>query len=341
MIPRPASVTTKMRYVKRAIFGLAGLAAVLCASVAVAGESPRRQVALIAGPATHTFGEHEHYAGLKLLGDLLNENVPSVQATAYRRWPEAPHALANAAAIVIYADGGPDSALVSHMSQLEAPMARGVGLGVLHWALDVPKGQPGRFLIDWIGGCFETNWSVNPSWKASFEKIPVHPITRGVRPFTLGDEWYSHMRFRDGMRGVTPLLTAVPPDAVHEGDDGPYSGNPVMRSRKGEPEHVAWAYDREDGGRGFGFSGGHKQWNWAHDDFRKLVLNAIVWLAGGEVPPDGVKTPRPDIKRLLLNFEKPVPSRINLERFNRMLDDLNTTATAGPTNSAPVSAAVR
>jgi hypothetical protein len=315
------------------------------ASVGVAGEitpalaveQPRKQVALIAGPATHTFGEHEHYAGLKLLGDLLNENVPSVRATAYPRWPESSQVLTNVAAIIVCADGLPDNPLVAHLAELEPLMARGVGLGVMHWTLDVPKGQPGDRLIEWIGGCFETNWSVNPSWKATFESIPVHPVTRGVRPFVLADEWYSHMRFCEGMRGVTPLLTAVPPDEVHEGDDGPYSGNPVMRSRKGQSEHLAWAFERAGGGRGFGFAGGHKQWNWAHDDFRKLVLNAMVWLAGAEVPPDGVQTPRPDTQRLLLNFEKPVPSRINFARFDKLLDELNAPAQDHRTNSVPAS----
>ena len=36
-------------------------------------------------------------------------------------------------------------------------------------------------------------------------------------------------------------------------------------------EHLAWGYERENGGRGFGFSGGHFQWNWAQDDYRTLV----------------------------------------------------------------------
>ena len=42
---------------------------------------------------------------------------------------------------------------------------------------------------------------------------------------------------------------------------------------------MAWARERPDGGRGFGISGGHVHWNWGNDNFRKLVLNAIVWAA--------------------------------------------------------------
>ena len=49
-----------------------------------------------------------------------------------------------------------------------------------------------------------------------------------------------------------------------------------------------WAYDRKDGGRGFGFTGGHRHVNWGDDNFRKAVLNALVWSAHGNVPRKGI-----------------------------------------------------
>jgi hypothetical protein len=51
-----------------------------------------------------------------------------------------------------------------------------------------------------------------------------------------------------------------------------------------------WAVERADGGRGVGFTGGHFHKNWGNDDFRKTVLNALVWLAKAEVPADGVQS---------------------------------------------------
>jgi hypothetical protein len=51
---------------------------------------------------------------------------------------------------------------------------------------------------------------------------------------------------------------------------------------------VAWAVERPDGGRGFGFTGGHFHVNWGDSYFRTLILNALVWTAKGEVPPEGV-----------------------------------------------------
>jgi len=55
-----------------------------------------------------------------------------------------------------------------------------------------------------------------------------------------------------------------------------------------EPQHLLWVIERPDGGRGFGFTGGHFHKEWGHEDFRRVVLNALLWIAKAEVPPDGV-----------------------------------------------------
>ena len=117
------------------------------------------------------------------------------------------------------------------------------GSPILHYALD-PGKEFGPYLLDWIGGYYEQFWSVNPSWQADFKALPGHPITRGVKPFQVSDEWYYHMRFVEGMAGVTPILSAVPPDSTRKGPDGPHSGNAEVRARLGMAEHVAWAYER-------------------------------------------------------------------------------------------------
>jgi hypothetical protein len=111
-----------------------------------------------------------------------------------------------------------------------------------------------------------------------------------MKPFETNDEWYYHMRFREPMTGVTAILSAVPPDATRERPDGPHSNNPAVRAAKGkgEREVLAWAYERPEGGRGFGCTGAHFHRNWANDDFRRMMLNALVWTAGLEVPADGV-----------------------------------------------------
>jgi hypothetical protein len=65
---------------------------------------------------------------------------------------------------------------------------------------------------------------------------------------------------------------------------------------------MAWAYERPGGGRGFGFTGLHKHANLADDDMRTLLLNAVAWVAGLEVPADGVpskRLSRDDLERLI------------------------------------------
>ena len=160
----------------------------------------------------------------------------------------------------------------------------------------MPKENGGPEFLDWIGGYFEMNWSVNPHWTAKFDKLPDHPITRGVKPFEINDEWYYHMRFRPEHAGRHPdSHHACPrPDTLSR-PDGTHSGNPDVRRdvlEKKEPQHVAWASENAGGGRGFGFTGGHDHWNWGDPNFRKLVLNAILWTAKIEVPKDGVATSR-------------------------------------------------
>src|SRR5439155_84872 len=63
--------------------------------------------------------------------------------------------------------------------------------------------------------------------------------------------------------------------------------------KAGKPQHVAWAYVRPDGGRGFGFTGFHNYSNLTNDSFRTLLLNAVAWTAKLEVPSGGIRTTPP------------------------------------------------
>ena len=170
---------------------------------------------------------------------------------------------------------------------LQKAAARGAGLMFFHYCVE-PGAEAGRKeMLDWIGGYFETHYSVNPHWDADFTSLPTHPIARGVKPFKVRDEWYYNMRFREGMKGVTPILTAVPgPDTLTR-PDGPHSGNPDVRAKAGKPTVVMWAYERPGGGRGVGFTGGHFHMNFADENFRKLALNALLWSAKVDVPKNG------------------------------------------------------
>lgn len=251
----------------------------------------KKKIVLIAGKPSHGPGEHEHNAGVLLLTRCLND-VSGIEAVAYTNgWPTEANVFDGADAIVLYMDGGPGHLAIQEdrLAQLGAAMKRGVGLGCIHYAVEVPPDKGGKEWLNWIGGYFETFWSLNPNWQADFTGFAEHPATRGVKPFTIKDEWYYYMRFQN--EHVTPLLSAVPPESAMKGTDAAHSGNPEeLKAHKGMPQIVSWAYERPDGGRGFGFTGAHYHKNWGNDNFRKLVLNSIVWIAKGEVPPDGVQS---------------------------------------------------
>jgi hypothetical protein len=127
------------------------------------------------------------------------------------------------------------------------------------------------------------------------------------------------MRFRDGMRGVTPILTTLPPPQTLSRPDDPHAGNPDVRAAiaRKEEQHMAWAAERDDGGRGFGFTGAHVHWNWSNPDFRKLVLNAIAWCSKVDVPADGVKDNPLTLADLLANHDEPVPSDFKPEEIRK------------------------
>jgi hypothetical protein len=292
----------------------------LRAGAAEASGTAKTKVVLIAGGPSHGYFAHSHYAGCMLLAKALNENVPSIEAVVVRNgWPKDEAVLDGARAIVIFSDGGRGNPMLPHLKELGQRMGKGIGLALIHFAVEVPKEAAGRELLEWTGGYYEPYWSVNPTWTARFEKFPDHPITRGVKPFEVLDEWYYHMRFRENMEGVTAILSAVPPESTRRGPDGPYSGNPAVRARKGMPEVVAWARERPDGGRGFGFTGGHFHYNWANDSFRTVVLNAIVWVAGLEVPAQGVRSKAPTLEELEANQDYPRPEHFNRRQVEEIL----------------------
>lgn len=253
-----------------------------------------KKIVLVAGGRSHGPGDHEFRAGCLLLQQCLAK-VPGVTTVVVSNgWPADVKVFDDAAAILIYADGGGGHPFIKpdRLKVIGDLMKKGVGLGAAHYGVEVPKDKGGPEFLAWTGGYFETYWSVNPHWDAGFTNFPTHPITQGVKPFKIRDEWYYHMRFPEGMKGVTPILTAVPPDKTRgkPGANEPHGGNPEVQKHMGQPEHVMWCTERPDGGRGFGFTGGHFHKNWGDDNFRKIVLNALLWIAKVEVPKDGVES---------------------------------------------------
>lgn len=281
------------------------------------------KVLFVAGKMSHGFNNHEHNAGSHLLAKALRESGIRIDAAVYYNrenpgWPADDGWLSGVDAVVIYCDGGKRHLANDHVATIDALTDKGVGVGCLHYAVETIDGEPGDGFLRWIGGYFQLGKSVNPHWLAHFKTLPNHPVANGVQPFSIQDEWYFNMRFRDGMEGVTPILTAVPPLDVIPEKDHHHNSTPDARAavKRRDPQHLMWVSENANGSRGFGFTGGHFHDNWQDDNFRKVVLNAIAWIAHIEVPADGVLSSTPTDEQLLENQDYPVDmSRVRKSRY--------------------------
>jgi len=259
-----------------------GAIGLICLAAAWPSNSPAKdiKVVLLAGTKSHAPGEHEYEKGLNLLRHCLDTalNVRHVIVEVHTRgWPVDERTLDDADTIVLFGDGGSRSAqhpLVAghHMPALAKQMQRGCGLVVIHWSLNLPSKIGNETFLRWIGGFKDYEDPPRPIGEPlrvdDWSKQASHPICRGLKPFEMPkDEYKTPERLLSDKPGFVPIL--------------PFPGKP------GSPLW-AWAWQREDGGRGFGLIGGHNHTIWEIEDLRKAVLNAILWTAKKPVPSDGV-----------------------------------------------------
>ena len=246
------------------------------------------KIVLIAGKKSHGPGAHEYVKSVKLLKVMLDRspNLKGFRTEVYfNGWPEDPATLDDASLIMTISDGqdGSNYSPVPFMTEermqvMERQMKRGCGFATFHFSTFTPD-RYGPQILEWGGGYFD--WQDDQgerNWYSAIKTLdttvelgsPEHPISRGLVPFPIKDEFYYKMRFRtDDPRRKSIVVV------------------PALSTSRTEGT-VAWAVERDNGGRGFGTTMGHAYDNWKNPSFRRLILNAIVWTAGGEVPPGGV-----------------------------------------------------
>jgi type 1 glutamine amidotransferase len=248
-------------------------ALLLLAASTVLAATPVK-IVLVAGKPSHGPAQHEFNAGTLLLEKCLRQTKGVETVVVKGGWPEDESVFDGAASIVLYMDGGDKYPRImgNRLETMGKLMRKGVGLVCLHYAVEIPKDNGGPQLLEWIGGYYERPYSQNPINEVPVTReSPKHPISRGWKSFTGKDEWYYKIRFRPDDKRVTPILTTMLPK------DAPAK------------ETIAWAVERADGGRGFGFCGGHFHSNWAIPDFRRMVVNAILWSAKVDIPRAGAR----------------------------------------------------
>ena len=233
-----------------------------------------KKIVLIAGIKTHGPGEHEYLKTVRLIKVML-DNAPNLKGikteVLFNGWPEDPATLNDADAIMVYADGSDDKEehdplfVGDHWSILQKQMKRGCGLVLLHYSTFAPSKYSKEF-IEWVGGYFDYEngkpgaagreaWYSDIKTETAKAVPALHPITQGLTDFDLHEEFYFKIHFQDNDQRLKPVLR-------------------VMLSGVENEQTIAWTVERKNGGRGFGFTGGHFYSNWQVRNFRKLMLNA-------------------------------------------------------------------
>jgi hypothetical protein len=239
--------------------------ALLAGGQARAKDQSIAKILLIGKAPDHPFGTHMylHTQGMLAKCLQLTEGIETVVSDG---WPADPATLKGVKTIVLYSTpgaefllDGPGSGAVHQM------MRKGVGLVTIHWASSVFEenlDRLGERWMDYLGGSWVSNYGLSTDTAMLKQLVPEHPICRGWKEYELLDEYY-----------LKPVITA---------------GTPLLKvTTKGEEVIVGWAHERDDNGRAYATTLGHFYKNFQVEAFRRTIVNAILWTAHVEVPPEG------------------------------------------------------
>ena len=241
-----------------------------------------KKIVFIAGENGH----HPNQPTIRLLRACLDASpdAEGVSTEYHFVWPQQPSTLDDSAAIVVMSEG-PNKKGMEHpifqgdrTGSMDKLMRKGVGLVCIHYTLYATQEIQAPKLLAWLGAYYDfqgygSSHGVSRKPLACTPATPEHPICRGWQRFSVAqNEFYHDLRFASGGGRITPILTAP------------------FRTEKPDGQVVAWAFERADGGRAFGFGGGHFYENLAVDPLRTMLLNAILWVAKVDVPPRGVRS---------------------------------------------------
>ncbi len=263
---------------------LLALSLTLVTLAAANAESPKKRLLLLGqSPDGHPKGTHEYVPGVNVMAKCLAD-VPGLKVSvvnADNPWTVGPELLAEADGAVLFLSEGAKW-IQEEPRRLDAfgrLAARGGGLVTLHWAMGTREAKNIDAYLRLLGGC---HGGPDRKYKV-VEKASVriadaeHPIVRGIKPFDVREEFYYRLKFVNAKTAIEPIL---------------------QTEIDGNLETVCWAWQRPDGGRSFGFSGGHFHDNWQRAEYRRLMAQGILWTLNLEIPADGlnVKVNEDDLK---------------------------------------------
>lgn len=258
----------------------------------------RKKIIFLTGDdLRHPSGTHEFYAGALLLKKSLehSEFKDQLQIEVVNNWPADPSVFDGSDVIIHYYPGNQHHLFNKNFDVINALAENGAGQMFMHYAVD-PNENEEAAIAAWTGGVYKTGLSINPHWllKAQLEN---HSINNGVAPYEIFDEWYCCTHFETEpeinyeKEGISEKVYSVMHGTLEEIKQASRGKGQVRKELAAKELTVLWAKERDNGARGVGLTGGHFHKNWAHDEFRKQVLNAIIWCSKIDVPETGVETP--------------------------------------------------
>ncbi len=245
-----------------------------------ATKKPIRLLLLWHSPDGHPRSTHEYHAGMQIIAQHLarHTDIQTLLVHANDPWPEGPQLLDSADAAALFVSEGAKwvSNDPKRLAAFQRLAARGGGLTGLHWGIGTRKAKPIPAFLSLLGGCHggpDRKYTiVTARVSPTHNSKQTHPVLNGIQPFEVKDEFYYKLKFVAGASPVTPLLQ-VPINGI--------------------PETVSWAWQRPDQGRSFGFSGLHFHKNWKTLEYRRLVVQGILWTLKKPIPQKGIPVINP------------------------------------------------
>jgi type 1 glutamine amidotransferase len=252
--------------------------------------SKSRVLLLGQGPDGHPWSTHEYQDGLRVLALCLNRTpaLTVIAANADPPWNNGPELIDSADGVVLYLSEGAKwiGENPARRAAFERLAARGGGLVCLHWAMGCRDSRYVAGFVRLFGGCHGgTDRKYRVVKVQTSVADAMHPIASGLSPFEVEDEFYYRLKFPAAKSSVIPILQ-VPID--------------------GKAETVAWAWERPDGGRSFGFSGLHFHKNWTLPAYRRLAVQGILWTSKRPIPSAGVDI---NLSETDLTLRRPRPQK--------------------------------
>jgi type 1 glutamine amidotransferase len=281
------------------------LVALVLIGVSQSVTADTKKILFLAGPRDHGApGRHEYERDLKTLATSLEQatNLGGVTTQLILgALPRDLEAVRGAAAIVIDSSSdraeneihplfppnpstngrGYDADTEAYLKSLDELIRQNrIGVVIFHYASWAENWRAREYYLKWTGGLWVQIGSKNPvdQWSMKLEQ-KKHPVLRGVKPWEFRDEIFCRYFLPNDARRTNLLLASPREDKQRIG-----------------PQIASWAFQRDDGGRGFVFGGLDFRDNLALDNYRKFLLNGIAWAAQLEIPRGGISSPTPDVR---------------------------------------------